>query len=689
MATPKTAQSTTSAQGAITLARPGAGQQLVIAAGSQSLLLGFGLDEATLLQDGNDLIFQFDDGSTIVLQGFVDSLSTGDAPSLTLEDGTVLDGQAFATMQGLEIETAAGPGTTSGGSGEYSDDPGLLYDGIDPLDPIGNVDFLNPVPEGPLDEEGLDPGDGGATPVTGPASTLIVGSNGNDNTSGTDTHTRQVDDGGTPVTPGSSTITGTGGDDILIGDAEGRLENANVLIMIDMSTSMRDNGGYDAAKAALTDFITKYNGDTTLNLAAVTFGYNTLQHPVSIQLNNGGNPLTAAELSTLVDATLAALAMDQQPLSPQGTNYDAAFTTGHEWFGDQAAAGSNVAIFVTDGLPTVHTPGSNPLDAYEANAMSKGASNSGNLTDVSDYEHALASYQALVDDFGVQVHTFGLGDGNQPINPSWAFDVKYGTPTSEELADHFDNTGGSEFVPPPDLSEALNNLHPQLGNDLIQGGDGNDLLFGDVLNTDGISSISANADIGPQAPGQGWSIFEKLVAAGETWENVIDYINTHHEQLASNSYNGGNDTLTGGAGNDIIYGQSGNDALDGGAGNDLISGGAGNDILVGGTGADTFVWADGDQGEVSAHAEDLIQGYSVAEGDSINLSDLLSGVSADADLSNNISISSNTLETVITIHADGAPASIVQEITLDGVSIDTSATLNDQLNELNIILSNP
>ena len=48
----------------------------------------------------------------------------------------------------------------------------------------------------------------------------------------------------------------------------------------------------------------------------------------------------------------------------------------------------------------------------------------------------------------------------------------------------------------------------------------------------------------------------------------------------------GNDQLSGGAGADTLYGNEGNDTLTGGDGDDLLQGGAGNDTLTGGAGGD-------------------------------------------------------------------------------------------------------
>ncbi|WP_170064127.1 calcium-binding protein [Halomonas heilongjiangensis] len=85
----------------------------------------------------------------------------------------------------------------------------------------------------------------------------------------------------------------------------------------------------------------------------------------------------------------------------------------------------------------------------------------------------------------------------------------------------------------------------------------------------------------------------------------------------------GDDVLFGGQGNDTLYGGAGNDQLFGGNGADILVGGADDDILWGGAGADTFQWMLGDQGTIEVPAVDRIMDFSEAEGDSIDLKDLL------------------------------------------------------------------
>jgi hypothetical protein len=130
-----------------------------------------------------------------------------------------------------------------------------------------------------------------------------------------------------------------------------------------------------------------------------TFGYTTLNGPVSIDLTN-------PDLATVISNALYALGIDQPPVNPQGTNYDAAMETGREWFDaanqDPGHAGyKNVAIFVTDGAPTVNNdPGS-----------TEGVDN-GRIMDQNDFAHALDGYNALIG------ASWGVEGGHHNTHPS-------------------------------------------------------------------------------------------------------------------------------------------------------------------------------------------------------------------------------------------------------------------------------
>lgn len=82
---------------------------------------------------------------------------------------------------------------------------------------------------------------------------------------------------------------------------------------------------------------------------------------------------------------------------------------------------------------------------------------------------------------------------------------------------------------------------------------------------------------------------------------------------------GGSDLLYGYAGNDTLYGGDGNDTLHGMGGDDILVGGKGVDQLHGGAGADRFVF----NAEDMDGSTDSIRDFSAAEGDVIDISDLL------------------------------------------------------------------
>ncbi|WP_218189112.1 S-layer family protein, partial [Pseudomonas sp. PA1(2017)] len=167
------------------------------------------------------------------------------------------------------------------------------------------------------------------------------------------------------------------------------------------------------------------------------------------------------------------------------------------------------------------------------------------------------------------------------------------------------------------------NVPVTVGNDIIYGGDGNDIIFGDVINTDALPwGVNGNpakpSELHNGAGTHALEVFLELKnGIAPTNADLYDYIRANHETFnVAGDTRGGSDKLYGGAGNDILYGQGGND---------LLVGGAGDDILFGGAGADTFAWQKGDFGK------DVIKDFNVAEGDTIDLSSLLQDHSNNLD----------------------------------------------------------
>lgn len=122
----------------------------------------------------------------------------------------------------------------------------------------------------------------------------------------------------------------------------------------------------------------------------------------------------------------------------------------------------------------------------------------------------------------------------------------------------------------------------------------------------------------------------------------------------------GNDTLSGGSGADNIHGGSGSDIIRGGDGSDLLHGGIGDDILYGDAGADTIfggLGADTFRFEAATaySAIDIVKDFNVAEGDVIDLTDVLDGIYDPMSdvLADFVQFSQNGNDTAISIDRDG------------------------------------
>lgn len=126
---------------------------------------------------------------------------------------------------------------------------------------------------------------------------------------------------------------------------------------------------------------------------------------------------------------------------------------------------------------------------------------------------------------------------------------------------------------------------------------------------------------------------------------------------------GGDDTLDGGEGDDILYGQGGDDKLIGGLGDDILTGGEGEDI---------FKWVDMDDG-----SSDTITDFSVADGDKLDLSELLADLEAD-----DINALLNNIEDSITDNNSGGSTLTIEKggesMTIEFNNV-TSSELTDYL----------
>ncbi|MFY4811075.1 VWA domain-containing protein, partial [Aliarcobacter butzleri] len=403
-----------------------------------------------------------------------------------------------------------------------------------------------------------------------------------------------------------SVINGGAGKDILIGDTGGTElnvqpgKNYNIALVVDTSGSMKEASGsktawgttisrIDLLKDALKNLADSLKGhDGKVNVSIIDFDTNA-KEPITF------NDLTSKNISDLI-TKIDALKADG------GTNYEDAFLKTTSWFDTQsvtygkAQGYENLTYFLTDGDPTF---------------SNRNTTSTGTTTEYSDMKDAVDAFKTLSGQS--TVHAIGIGNG---IN--------------ENYLRFFDNTDiigqgnvsfGSWFwkqtvsgnIGKPDIVNTAEDLKAALqggsvsedildvGSDTINGGDGDDIIFGDSINTDNLlwNGRFVEGHENYMSKGQGINALDKYLSLSKSgYEDMttleknmakFDYIKEHHSDLnVEGDTRGGDDIISGGAGRDIIYGQGGDDTII----TDLNTNNGKEDgdiIIDGGTGYDTLI----------------------------------------------------------------------------------------------------
>ena len=445
-------------------------------------------------------------------------------------------------------------------------------------------------------------------------------------------------------TSGPDVLSGHSNNDVIIGDEPGGLqvhpgESYNLAFIVDTSGSM--GGQISGARNSLNQIVQQ-----------LADAVDPVKHPGTIP--GTVNVLLLGFASGITKEVAVDLSQDHALNDLQnaiwglwasgGTNYELGLKTAGNWFASLDNDGTNQTFFITDGLPTYYQEDytglivddsgtDSDVVATEINwseykwGESFSLSIGGQSREVIDtdgnvykwtykegkrggqWQHEKCA-KMTPDGKGGYEPTMRAGSGGSTTsttteNSQQAFGElveQCGTVTAIGIGGNVDNLGAYSTVTPmqningADLAAAILGGKAEdyvPASDTISGGEGADILFGDVVNFHGIDGNNLDAlraFVTAQALKDGHQIPAEL-SNGE----LADLIREYHAEIAgaldAGNNKGGDDVIHGGQGDDILFGQGGNDTLYGGEGNDILHGGSGNDLLFG----------DGDNAPADAH----------------------------------------------------------------------------------------
>ncbi|WP_368220463.1 type I secretion C-terminal target domain-containing protein [Aeromonas sp. R7-2] len=554
--------------------------------------------------------------------------------------------------------------------------------------------------------------------------------------------------------PGDQNRTYGSEHNIVVGDLDGSVvlpgQNYNLAFMVDTSSSIGDD------MATIRNQLIQVFEDLQASAGKEAAG------KVNVFLVDFDTQVKRSVSVDLKDPNASGLLEDviSQMNGYEGyTNYEDPLKATSNWFNSDIAKNNtnakNLAYFITDGAPNsfFYNENTNPV------VNTKTVQRLDTFVNVNNYVPGKAFYANIGGDQRVIVDANGdvrqwsqngkkweysiigtlkpQGDGSFEISDAYISGytndtarnnalsvlplleannvvlqaIGIGSKVSIDTLKQFDSDQVVQFnVSASDLANAIlgTSINNKPGSDRIDGGAGDDILFGDAVRFTGIS-------------GEGYAAIKqyvsgKLGAGLVTDAQVHAYITDHASEFDQSSANdkgdtllggdgndilfgqggddflyggAGNDTLFGGSGNDTLYGESGNDRLyggsgndtlyggtgndilSGGLGNDILIGGAGNDILMGDAGADTFTWLKGDT-EAGKVAKDYIVDFSKSEGDKLDLSDLLDsdGSKSESSLKSLLSVFQDSEGVHLQVKESSA-APVTQEIVLMNHTFDT------------------
>ncbi len=491
-----------------------------------------------------------------------------------------------------------------------------------------------------------------------------------------------------------------GSHNVLVGDQGGVQTNFvaghdyNVAVVLDVSGSMQWNMTYDdkstpvrmdVAREGLKLFVKEMvNHQGDINLTLITFENASKNLGTFVVNQNNLN-----DILKTIDGIQAG----------GGTEPGVGFDEATKWFNKQTNGSENQTYFITDGDPNTVWANLNPRRGEKYISEEEAARQNEVLWKERD-----ANFKPLADTSKV----FGVGLGEVKLDNVQRYD---NTDVDGNKINDWDSSkrGSSQVLHDKDtlvsyLIGGSENFKPaEAGNDKVTGGNGNDILFGDAINTNHLQWDGRDSVKHPQYSGYSTLIdYLKATVTGgaePTEQQIYKYLQENYMDFVKADANdpnvkGGNDIIDGGAGNDIIIAGAGNDLVIASQGNDIISTGPGNDTLLykllsgleaentGGHGVDTWVDfalgnpATNDNADVLKFSEDFFVG--------LKMEDLISSETVGKFITVDYDEASQTA--TISVDRDGESSGYTAETLLHLTHQDKEITLDDLLANNQIVI---